>query len=118
MRQFLILLLVVLINTIVSFKQHSRTEVLKPFLDGKAFKVISGLNNFDAELVKNVVGAAYKGGASHVDIACDPQLVRIAKIAGNLPVCVSSIKPIDFVAAVKAGADMIELGNFDSFYDH
>jgi hypothetical protein len=44
-------------------------------------------------------------------------LVRVAKTAGNLPVCVSSIKPIDFVAAVKAGADMVEIGNFDGFYD-
>jgi len=117
MRQLILLLLVVLINSIVAFKQHSRAEVLKPFVDGKAFKVISGLNNFDAELVKNVVGAAYKGGASHVDIACDPNLVSIAKAAGNLPVCVSSIKPIDFVAAVNAGADMVEIGNFDGFYD-
>jgi len=113
----LLLLLVAFISVIAAFKQHSRVEVLKPFVDGKAFKVISGLNNFDAELVRNVVSAAYKGGASHVDIACDPQLVSIAKASGNLPVCVSSIKPLDFVAAVKAGADMVEIGNFDGFYD-
>lgn len=32
-------------------------------------------------------------------------------------VCVSSIVPADFVAAVAAGADMIEIGNFDGFYE-
>jgi len=30
---------------------------------------------------------------------------------------VSSITPLDFVAAVNAGADLIEIGNYDSFYE-
>ena len=96
----------------------SRSAVLKPFSEGNAFKVIAGLNNFDASIVKNVVSAACSGGASHVDLACDPSLVRLAKsISSEMPICVSSIKPIDFVAAVAAGADMIEIGNFDGFYE-
>ena len=96
----------------------SRTSVMKPFTQGNAFKVIAGLNNFDANIVKNVVSAACAGGASHVDLACDASLVRLAKtISSEMPVCVSSIKPIDFVAAVEAGADMIEIGNFDAFYE-
>ena len=93
-----------------------RDVVLRPFFEGKAFKVISGLNNFDHNLVKNVAWAADNGGASHVDIACTPELVKSAKSVCTLPICVSSIKPNDFVAAVAAGADMIEIGNFDSFY--
>ena len=96
----------------------SRSSVLKPFSEGNAFKVIAGLNNFDASIVKNVVSAACTGGASHVDLACDASLVRLAKsISSEMAVCVSSIKPVDFVAAVEAGADMIELGNFDVFYE-
>ena len=96
----------------------SRSSVLKPFSEGNAFKVIAGLNNFDASIVKNVVSAACSGGASHVDLACDANLVRLAKsISSDMPICVSSIKPIDFVAAVEAGADMIEIGNFDGFYE-
>ena len=96
----------------------SRSSVLKPFFEGNAFKVIAGLNNFDASIVKNVVSAACTGGASHVDLACDASLVRLAKsISSEMAVCVSSIKPVDFVAAVEAGADMIELGNFDVFYE-
>mmetsp|Transcript_4471 Transcript_4471/g.6697 ORF Transcript_4471/g.6697 Transcript_4471/m.6697 type:complete len:292 (+) Transcript_4471:40-915(+) len=94
----------------------SREAVLKPFTEGKAFKVISGLHNFDIDLVKNVAWAAENGGASHVDIACRPDLVRAAKSVCSLPICVSSITPSAFVEAVDAGADMVEIGNFDSFY--
>ena len=35
-------------------------------------KVISGLNNFDAQSVKIIVEAASLGGADLVDIACKP----------------------------------------------
>ena len=51
-----------------------------------------------------------------VDIACDPELVKLSKSIGNVPVCVSSVEPEEFLAAVAAGADMVEIGNYDSFY--
>lgn len=78
--------------------------------------MISGLHNFDEKLVKSVVGAANAGGATLVDIACHPDLVKLARSLGNVPVCVSAVEPEKFVAAVRAGADMVELGNYDSFY--
>jgi pyruvate/oxaloacetate carboxyltransferase len=34
----------------------------------------------------------------------------------NLPVCVSAVEPNLFLKATEAGADLIEIGNFDSFY--
>ncbi|MEM9244664.1 MAG: DUF561 domain-containing protein [Cyanobacteria bacterium P01_F01_bin.153] len=83
---------------------------------GQALKVISGLNNFDAVRVTAVVKAAEVGGATFVDIAADPELVRQCKALAQLPVCVSAVEPEKFVAAVDAGADLIEIGNFDSFY--
>jgi len=92
------------------------SRILQPFEQRRALKVISGLQNFDAKNVESVVKAANKGGATLVDIACDADLVRLAKSLGNVPVCVSSVVPEDFVAAVNAGADMVELGNYDSFY--
>jgi hypothetical protein len=99
-------------------KQFSRQQVLNPFANGKALKIISGLQNFDSELVKSVSYAANYGGATHIDIACRPELVKAAKSQANdIPICVSSVKPSDFVDAVNAGADMVEIGNFDSFYD-
>ncbi|GBG62633.1 hypothetical protein CBR_g31268 [Chara braunii] len=93
-----------------------REYVLKPFQERRALKIISGLHNLDAENVAAVVAAADQGGATHVDIASDPELVRMALEITTLPVCVSSVDPDSFIAAVDAGAHMIEIGNYDSFY--
>ena len=86
------------------------------FANRCALKIISGLHNFDAERVAAVVRAADRGGATFVDIAADPKLVAIAKANTTLPICVSAVDPQLFIAAVAAGADLIEIGNFDSFY--
>lgn len=82
----------------------------------QALKVISGLNNFDYRRVSQVVTAAHQGGATFVDIAADPNLVRLARQLTNLPLCVSAVDPELLVVAVEAGADLVEIGNFDSFY--
>ncbi|MBE9177921.1 DUF561 domain-containing protein [Oculatella sp. LEGE 06141] len=86
------------------------------FTQRNALKIISGLTNFDADRVAATVKAADRGGATFVDIAADPALVTLAKQLTQLPVCVSAVEPERFVAAVKAGADLIEIGNFDAFY--
>ena len=70
------------------FTTLSRESVLAPFMEKRALKVIAGLQNFDESLVTNVARAANLGGASHVDIACDDDLVRIAKsVCGDVAVC-------------------------------
>ncbi|MDB9315698.1 DUF561 domain-containing protein [Spirulina sp. CS-785/01] len=81
-----------------------------------ALKVISGLNNFDVQRVAATVRAATAGGATFVDIAASPELVQAVREITPLPICVSAVEPEKFVAAVDAGADLIEIGNFDSFY--
>lgn len=81
-----------------------------------ALKVISGLNNFDRDRVSAVVKAAEAGGATFVDIAAQPSLVEAVRDLTNLPICVSAVEPELFVSAINAGADLIEIGNFDSFY--
>ena len=83
---------------------------------GRALKIISGLNNFDVNNVAMVIKAADRGGATFVDIAADANLIRMAKQLTNLPICVSAVEPEQFVMAIAAGADLIEIGNFDSFY--
>ncbi|MDY6937334.1 MAG: DUF561 domain-containing protein [Cyanobacteriota bacterium] len=93
---------------------HSK---LQPAFDrGTALKVISGLTNFDRDRVAFTVKAADAGGATFVDIAADADLVRLAKHLTSVPVCVSAVEPEKFVSAVEAGADLIEIGNFDAFY--
>ena len=81
-----------------------------------ALKIISGLNNFDRERVASVVKAATVGGATFVDIAAEPNLVEHIRNLTTLPICVSAVEPELFVQAIAAGADLIEIGNFDSFY--
>ena len=82
-----------------------------------ALKVIAGLMNFDAASVERVSRAAGCGGADLIDVACDPALVRLAiEASAGVPVCVSSVEPEQFPAAVAAGAVMVEIGNFDAFY--
>lgn len=91
-------------------------QLQKAFSGRKALKVISGLNNFDSAKVAEVAKAAQAGGATFVDIAANGNLVRQVRQLINLPICVSAVEPELFVLAVEAGADLIEIGNFDSFY--
>ncbi|XWK88842.1 MAG: DUF561 domain-containing protein [Phormidium sp.] len=88
----------------------------RAFDQGYALKVIGGLNNFDRQRVAAIVKAAEMGGATFVDIAADAELVRHCRQITSLPICVSAVEPELFVPAVEAGADLIEIGNFDSFY--
>ncbi|MBD2603896.1 DUF561 domain-containing protein [Scytonema hofmannii FACHB-248] len=91
-------------------------SIQRAFANRQVLKVISGLNNFDAHRTAAIVKAADLGGATFVDIAADPALVQLAKSLTSLPICVSAVEPEKFVQAVAAGADLIEIGNFDSFY--
>ena len=91
-------------------------QLQEAFAQRRAIKVISGLNNHNWENVTAVVRAAQAGGATFVDIAADPALVSHVRQFLNLPICVSAVEPEALVAAVAAGADLIEIGNFDSFY--
>ncbi|RZM77134.1 DUF561 domain-containing protein [Leptolyngbya iicbica] len=86
------------------------------FAQGQALKIISGLTNFDRDRVAAVVRAADQGGATFLDIAANADLVRMAKELTDLPICVSAVEAEAFVAPVAAGADLIEIGNFDAFY--
>ena len=76
---------------------HSTLQ--RAFTNRRVLKVISGLNNFDRDRVAAIVKAAELGGATFVDIAADPDLVKLAKSLINLPICVSAVEPEKFVAS-------------------
>ncbi len=86
------------------------------FAQNRALKIISGLANLNPDRVAATVRAADRGGATFVDIAADADLVRLARQLTTLPICVSAVEPEAFVSAIDAGADLIEIGNFDAFY--
>jgi Protein of unknown function (DUF561) len=88
----------------------------RAFDQGRALKIISGLNNFDPHRVAATVKAAHLGGATFVDIAADPELVKLCRTLTDMPICVSAVEANLFMPCVAAGADLIEIGNYDSFY--
>ena len=92
-------------------------QTIKQELKKKSLlKVISGLNNFEVQSVTKIAKAASLGGADLIDIACKPELVEAVIKISSLPICVSSVEPKQFKAAVNAGASLIEIGNYDTFY--
>ena len=93
--------------------QSLPVSLQKSIQNRSLLKVISGLNNFNSESVFQISKAAGLGGADLLDIACEPELVELAVQTSNIPVCVSSVEPKLFPQAVKAGASIIEIGNFD-----
>lgn len=92
------------------------SKLQSAFEQGRVLKIISGLTNFDVERVVAVVKAADQGGATFVDIAADPELVQLIRFLTDLPICVSAVEPEKFPSTVSAGADLVEIGNFDAFY--
>ncbi len=85
-------------------------------VERRLLKVIAGLANFDTASVERIARAGGRGGADVIDIACDPELVKLAAEVSGLPICVSAVDPELFPAAVAAGAAMVEIGNYDAFY--
>ncbi len=92
------------------------THFQRALAQASALKIISGLTNLDFDNVADVVKAAQQGGATFVDIAADVDLVRMVRSLIDLPICVSAVEPQQLVSAVAAGADLVEIGNFDAFY--
>ena len=93
-----------------------RSDLQRAFANRTALKIISGLTNFNAPQVLAVARAADQGGGTLIDMAADADLVRLVRGETRLPICVSAIDPEAFLAPVAAGADLIEIGNFDAFY--
>ena len=102
--------------TLFNQRWNQKNQLQQAFKTASALKIISGITNLDHRNVADVVRAAQKGGATFVDIAADADLIRLVRRLIELPICVSAVEPQRFVAAVIAGADLIEIGNFDAFY--
>lgn len=84
----------------------------------KCVKVISGIANFDIDKVRKVVLAASKGGATAVDVAAKPEIVFESRKLTDVALFASSVCPKELFMAIKHGADVAELGNFDALYEN
>ncbi len=97
--------------------QTSFTQFQQVLAEKRAVKVIAGIANFNLDHVLSVVRAADAAGAHAVDVAAKPEIVRAVRAATRRMVFASSVSPVELAAAVDAGADVVELGNFDALYD-
>nr|YP_009395127.1 hypothetical protein [Bryothamnion seaforthii]ARW63895.1 hypothetical protein [Bryothamnion seaforthii] len=92
------------------------TKVNEIFQSKSAIKVITGINNSNIDQILKITKAAEQYPYTYVDIIANTNIVRLVKSVSPITVCVSSINPIDLYNCVLAGADLVEIGNFDPFY--
>jgi hypothetical protein len=86
------------------------------FQNKQVVKIISGIDNLNINNILQYIQVCELNKATYIDIIANPKIVRFIKKISNLPVCVSSIDLQSLYDSVLAGADIIEIGNFDIFY--
>ena len=79
-------------------------------------KVITGIENTNITQIIKIAEASRLANVTYLDIAANSKLVKILKLNCDLPICVSSIDPVDIYNCVVSGADLVEIGNYDYFY--
>ena len=94
----------------------NKEKVLKSLKNKTFVKIISGIQNYDKQKVLNVAMAAELSGATALDICDDAQIIKDIRSAVQLPLFVSSIEPEKLISAQNLGADVLEIGNYESFY--
>lgn len=92
------------------------TKLLHSFQTKKVIKLITGIDNLDMYSIISITKAAELSGVTYLDVAANTKLIQLLKSISLLPICVSSISAIELYNCVVAGADLVEIGNFDACY--
>ena len=95
---------------------ENKQKVLTALKNKNFVKAISGIKNYDKQKTLSIAIAAEAGGASALDICDDSEIIKEVRSSVELPLFVSSIDPLKLIAAVSSGADVLEIGNYESFY--
>nr|YP_009296437.1 hypothetical protein Thor_080 [Thorea hispida]AOM65372.1 hypothetical protein Thor_080 [Thorea hispida]ARX95934.1 hypothetical protein [Thorea hispida]UNJ79059.1 hypothetical protein [Thorea hispida] len=82
----------------------------------QALKVVIGLNNFNVSKIIQKVKAAEIAKATYVDVAANSIILHEIRKKSSIPICVSSIDFSELYRCFQAGADLLEIGNFNVFY--
>nr|YP_009027657.1 hypothetical chloroplast RF23 [Neoporphyra perforata]AGV01121.1 hypothetical chloroplast RF23 [Neoporphyra perforata]AHB35359.1 hypothetical chloroplast RF23 [Neoporphyra perforata]AIA19522.1 hypothetical chloroplast RF23 [Neoporphyra perforata]AIA19731.1 hypothetical chloroplast RF23 [Neoporphyra perforata]AIA19940.1 hypothetical chloroplast RF23 [Neoporphyra perforata] len=93
------------------------SSITNDFTNKLALKVITGLNNFNMKKVKQMTQAAEIAKATYVDIAADINIINELRSNSTIPICVSSISAQTLIKCQKADVQILEIGNYDSFYE-
>lgn len=94
----------------------NREKILSALKNKNLVKIISGIQNYDKKKSLDVAMASELGGASALDICDDAEIIKSIRAVVQLPIFVSSIDPLKLIAAQAYGADVLEIGNYESFY--
>ncbi len=90
------------------FKKHIREK--------RAIKIVCGDYNLNLDNIAKICRASQRARASAVDVACNKDVIEIAKKNTKLPIFASSMHPFELLQAVKCGVDAIEIGTFLNTY--
>nr|YP_010850980.1 hypothetical protein Ycf23 [Aphanocladia stichidiosa]WGH13943.1 hypothetical protein Ycf23 [Aphanocladia stichidiosa] len=101
---------------IILFMNLSNIQLYNSFKSKKVVKVITGIHNTNIYQIAQMAQAANLANATYLDVSANAQIVKFLKSFSSLPLCISSIDPIDIYNCVLAGADLVEVGNYDIFY--
>nr|YP_008965796.1 conserved hypothetical plastid protein [Porphyridium purpureum]BAO23772.1 conserved hypothetical plastid protein [Porphyridium purpureum] len=92
-------------------------KILNAVQEKCVFKAISGIENFNIDSVLKLTHSAQIANATYVDICADPKIIRFVKSIYNIPICVSITNLNNIDSIINAGANLVELGNFDHLYE-
>lgn len=96
--------------------KSNKEKVLNALANKKLVKVIAGINNYNKQKVLDVVTSAEFGGANSVDICDDAEIIKAVRGTIELAIFVSSVNAKKLIEAQQYGADVLEIGNFESLY--
>ena len=96
--------------------QSNKQKIITALKNKTFVKIISGIQNYDKKKSLEVAMASELGGATALDICDDPEIIKPLRALVQLPIFVSSVDPLKLVAASSFGVDVLEIGNYESFY--
>ncbi|MBI2996130.1 MAG: DUF561 domain-containing protein [Candidatus Melainabacteria bacterium] len=94
----------------------NKEKILNALKSKKLVKIISGIRNYDKQKTLNIAIAAELGEATALDICDAPEIIKAIRASVQLPLFVSSVDPLKLIGAQYLGADVLEIGNYESFY--
>lgn len=97
--------------------KSNKEKVLDTLKNKELVKVISGIQNYDKQKTLAVSMAAELGGATALDICDDEKIIKDIRSSVELPLFVSSISAEKLISAQKLDVDVLEIGNFENFYN-
>nr|ARW69276.1 hypothetical protein [Polysiphonia sp.] len=87
------------------------------FQERRVVKIIAGIDNTNVADIIKIAKAAELSNASYLDVVANVRIVKVLKSFSTLPICISSINPLDIYNCLSSGADLVEVGNYDAFYN-